>query len=530
MSHAVLPIDMPVLHEADITAGGAEPSAAILEYAPPESSVDSVALDDGTLKRRTIRSAMFTVGGYGSSQVIRFVRSPLLAYMLFPDAFGLTAIVGMFVGMFQQFSDVGLGPAIVQSDRGDEKRFLDTAWTLSIARGVLLFCCMSLVAWPVSVIYKQPILAKLLVVAGANAIFNGFNSTALLTLSRHLKLGRLTVLGLGGEIVTTVVSIALAWKTHSVWSIIAGGLACSVVQMVASHFLVPGYRNRFAWDKQATHELFHFGKWIFVSTALTYFANESDRLILGYCVPMALLGFYSQAAGLVRMPWEVISRLAGNSLFPALSRCADGPRDVFARKVRTARSVILPMGAAAVIGLVLGAPPLVSLLYDHRYLAIGWMAQFLAIGLWVTILQSSADRALLALGQARPLALTNLVNMTLTVACSIAGYAIGRGFHAADGTNFAIQGFILGVASGNVGGHLVVQAALKRNGISIYRQDLAYTLIMAVIAGVGLFVARRLVPMVHPHDARLLHVAWGGLVIGSVCLWSGLRVLKWMKQ
>src|SRR4051794_24681610 len=113
MSNVAVPIiDAPVPHEPDATSSG-------LEY-EAQQAVPWVldAQSGGTLKQRTIRSSLFTIVGYGASQGIRFVRSPLLAHMLFPDAFGLMAIVAMFLGMFQQFSDVGLAPAIIRSERG----------------------------------------------------------------------------------------------------------------------------------------------------------------------------------------------------------------------------------------------------------------------------------------------------------------------------------------------------------------------------------------------------------------------------
>ena len=60
--------------------------------------------------------------GFGSSQVIRFASNLILTRLLLPQHFGLSAIVGMFVNGFQQLSDIGLGPAIIQSPRGDEPR------------------------------------------------------------------------------------------------------------------------------------------------------------------------------------------------------------------------------------------------------------------------------------------------------------------------------------------------------------------------------------------------------------------------
>src|SRR4051794_20999694 len=90
-------------------------------------------------KEKTGRSSIWTVAGFGSSQVIRFGSSIILARLLTTSDFALAGIVGIVMGMLQQFSDIGLGPAIIQSRRGDDPRFLNTAWTMAAVRGVFLW-------------------------------------------------------------------------------------------------------------------------------------------------------------------------------------------------------------------------------------------------------------------------------------------------------------------------------------------------------------------------------------------------------
>jgi O-antigen/teichoic acid export membrane protein len=517
---------------------GQADQTAVLEY---ERTAATTARP-GNLKARAVRSSLFTLGGFGAFQVIRFGRTLILTRLLKPEVFGLTALVQLVCGMFVQFSDVGLGPAIIQSERGDEKDFLDTAWTLSIVRGLILFVCTTLVAWPVAKFYQQPVLFYLLLVAGCNPLINGFNSTAIFSLNRHLRLGRLTMLSTGSEILQTVLIILLASRYHNVWAIIIGGLICSMAQMIASHLLIPSYHNRFAWDRSATRELFRLGKWIVLSTALTYFANESDRILIGKLAnwpggiltasisAMAVLGFYSQAAALVRMPWEVISRLSASTLFPAFAHSAPGPRAEYARIIRKARRVVLPLGITAVVGMALGAPLFVSMFYNVRYLPVGWMAQLMAIGLWITILQSSADRALLAMGDAHILAATNFANMIVTVIGAISGFYIGVQMHSPYGGTYGIQGLILGVAAGNLGGHMVVQAALARRHIWIYWQDFCYTLLALGITFVGLIVPKLIVPKEHPPHPKRLDFVWGVTIIAIVGTWAALRAWKWVRN
>jgi O-antigen/teichoic acid export membrane protein len=245
---------------------------------------------------------------------------------------------------------------------------------------------------------------------------------------------------------------------------------------------------------------------------------------------MAVLGFYSNAAALVRMPWEVISRLSASTLFPAFAHSAPGPRDEYARIIRRARRVVLPLGITAVVGMALGAPLFVEIFYDHRYLPVGWMAQLMAIGLWITILQTSADRALLAMGDAHVLAGTNFANMVVTIIGACSGFYIGTHFHSPYGGSYGIQGLILGVAAGNLGGHMVVQAALARRNIWIYWQDLGYTLLAVGVTFVGLIVPKLIVPKEHPAHPKRLDFVWGVTVISIVGTWATLRAWKWVRK
>ena len=516
----------PLPDAADVIA-----PVPVLEYAPPVPP---------SLRAKTVRSSVWTLLGFGCSQAIRFASNLILTRLLIPDDFGLAALVGMFVNMFQQFSDIGLAPAIIQNPRGDDERFLNTAWTISVIRGVILWLGASAIAWPVSQIYHQPMLFPLILVTGFNGVLNGLNSTALFQLNRHMQVGKITLLNTASQLLTAGVMISIAWHQKAqqvaqgvaqphgnVWAIIFGGMSASIFTLVVSHFLIKGFRNRFDWDRTAARELFHFGGWIFLSTAVTFFANEVDRLIFGKIATVALLGLYQQATTLVRMPTELISRLSAVSLFPALSRAAELGSEELRKKLLKARAVILPMGIAAVVGTAFGAPVFVALLYPGKFQQTGWMAQFMAVGLWITILQSSADRTLLALAHARPLALTNFVNMVATIIFAFVGHSLGR--HFGDRDRGPVQGFILGVAVGNLGGHIVVQAALALRNISIYAQDLFYSLMLVGIGTIGIVLPRLLGPMFHVRSMQALELYCGLLVAGITGVWAGWRALKLMR-
>ena len=88
--------------------------------------IPSASCGAGTFGR-VARGLSWTVVGFSASQVLRFAANLALTRLLFPDAFGLMALVQVFVTGLVMFSDVGLGQSVMQNKRGDEDDFLNTA-------------------------------------------------------------------------------------------------------------------------------------------------------------------------------------------------------------------------------------------------------------------------------------------------------------------------------------------------------------------------------------------------------------------
>ena len=83
-----------------------------------------------------IRGVIYALIGHGGSQGLRLVSNVILSRMLFPQAFGLMAIVRLVLNGLELLSDAGVAFSIIRDRRGDEPSFLNTAWTIQIIRGV----------------------------------------------------------------------------------------------------------------------------------------------------------------------------------------------------------------------------------------------------------------------------------------------------------------------------------------------------------------------------------------------------------
>jgi O-antigen/teichoic acid export membrane protein len=354
-----------------------------------------------TLRGRALRGSAIEVLALGGGQALRLASNLITTRLLFPEAFGLMALVGILMQGLELLSDVGLQVSVVQNRRGDERRFLDTIWTIQVVRGFALAGLAILLAWPAAWLYDEPRLRSLLPVAAAGLVLGGFNSTALYSLRRHLELGRLALVELASQSVAAIVTIGWAWVDPDVWALVAGGLARGVVLLALSHALRVGGRNGFAWDAAAARDAFHFGKWIFGSSAFHFVARQADRLLLGRYIGMSGLGVYSIAVFLSEAFGDVATRLTHGVLFPALSAVHRSDRGRVPDAFYRAR-LPLDAGLQPALGFLAAAGSVVvGLLYDARYAAAGWMLQAFAGRVALYCLLTTWETCLFAVGQTR---------------------------------------------------------------------------------------------------------------------------------
>ena len=418
-------------------------------------------------------ASAWTLVGFGAGFAIRLVGNVALARLLFPEAFGLMQLVGVVLTGLQMFSDIGVGAAIIQSPRGDDRRFLNTAWTMQVFRGVALWGCAAVLAPVAARFYDEPRLLPLVLVAGSTCVLGGLNSTAVFAQSRHLSLRAVTFLEIGSSLAGYTIMIAWAAVVPSVWALVVGSIVTAAAKAIGSHVLLPGPRNRFFWEKDAARELYRFGRWVFVNTIIAFIATQADRALLGKLVSLHILGVYGIAATLVQMLRGMIASLAGNVLFPAVSKYVHFPRSELRTKVAKYRWGVLLAGACAVSVLVVSADVVVRLLYDQRYQAAGWMLSLLAAGLWPTIVTATSEMCLWALGKTGAVALNS--GLRVVALCVLVPIGYWR---------WGLPGLVLAVSLIEWARYLGAAVALARERISFIRQDAIATFAMlAVLAG-----------------------------------------------
>lgn len=375
-----------------------------------------------SLRQRVLASGSWTFIGYGLTQLLRFAGNLILTRLLFPEAFGLMAIVQTVILGLTMLSDIGVVPCIVQNKRGEDPVFLNTAWTFQILRGVALLALLWIAAEPIAAIYGQPLLAELLPAAGLTALIAGFNSTRLGTADRRLEASRVTIIEVGAYATGLAVTIVWAWLEQSVWALVWGSVAGALVKMLASHLALHGQRNRFQWDGTSARSLFGFGQWVFVSSLITFMAGEGNKLLIGGMLDMRQLAFYTLASTLNLMFIQVIQQVSSRSLYPSYAEILRHRPEQFRAALEKARLTVIVPGWLVAVFFVFMGDELMGLLYDERYGESGAMLQVLAIGSLASVMSSSFAGVLMAKGMVARSAMFQAVQVAIQISSMVIGF------------------------------------------------------------------------------------------------------------
>lgn len=407
---------------------------------------------------------------FAAVQVLRLVNNIVLTRLLDPSIFGLMSLViAIRVGM-ELISDVGVTQNIVSNPHGSDPQFYDTGWTLQAVRGVVLGSLCAAFSVPFARLFNHPELTVILPIVAVSFIFGGLDSTARGLLHKQINVARMGLFEIGQALLAIFIYAASALLFRNVWAVVVGMIATSAVTLIVSFLYIPGMRHRFIIDAASARQLLHFGKWVYFSSIVYFFAMNFDRLYFAKQISLAELGIY----GIARNLADVVSQLAvrGSSfiLYPTVAAAGLAPAELRQRLLRGRRTLLF-IAAVGLGGMAALSTVIVQILYDPRYHQAGDILPILCIGVWFAIVASTNDAILMGLSRPAYPAFAN--------AAKLLTYLVGMPLA------FAFYGFMAAVvviAAGEIVKYIVLWALTHKEHLRFGRDDFVLTLVFLVTA------------------------------------------------
>ncbi|MFO0858149.1 MAG: oligosaccharide flippase family protein [Phycisphaerales bacterium] len=490
-----------------ISQGGESTSTTTPEtLSTPPTPTDKKTPSTAT---KAVSGAAWNFVGQGYQQVLRLFSNVLLSKFVTPDVFGTMGLVTQLNQALYMFSDVGIGTSIINHKKGGDLVFLRTAWSVQIVRSIIITTIGMALAYPFAWFFSDEthptnMLFWVTLATTMAMLINGFQSVALFLGARELRVARVLLLDLFGQTLGTGVSILLAWNLHNVWALVIGNLIATTVRVVMSFFILQKLQLRWCWDEEARRDMFSFGRWILISTVLTFAANSMDRFILGKLLGLSLFGLYNTAIMFAMVPIELMLRITTSVVMPAYAKKKnpDGslPEEVFDR----VGMLMLLVSGCLIAGVVATAPGFVRAVYKPAYHGAAAIVPWLGLAAWTRVLHNNSIGALLAMGKAKSSALGNGLKLAALVVLVPLGYhlfakpsepmLLTAGVHGAvflDRSYNAMSG-VVGACIGLTIAELFKYAAsvwdARRAGLRPFKVDIPGTLEFGFAFGIVLLI------------------------------------------
>lgn len=278
-------------------------------------------LDTRRLKESAVRGGFWVFFLRIFEKGFAFVRLIILARLLAPRDFGILGVAMLTIATLETFSMTGFQDALIQK-KEDIAGYLDTAWTILVIRGVIIFAILFWLAPPAALFFASPEAKGVIRMISLSVILEGLTNIGLVHFNRDLDFKRRFYFQSSGVLVDFVVSLVLAVILRNVWALVWGLLAGQTVKVFVS-FVIHPFRPRFSLSMAQTRELFGYGKWILGSKIVNFFLTQGDDLLVGKLLGIRWLGFYQMAYKVSNLPATEVTHVISQVLFPTYSKLQD---------------------------------------------------------------------------------------------------------------------------------------------------------------------------------------------------------------
>ena len=320
-----------------------------------------------------------------TAQLVSFVVSLVLARLLYPDDYGVVALVLVFIEIANVLVSAGLGSALIQKKDADELDFSSVLY-FNIGFSIVLYAALFFASPLIASFYSKNVLIPVIRVFGIRILFASVNSVQQAYVSKQMQFKKFFWATFIGTVVSGAIGIALAYKGFGVWALVAQYLINTTVDTIILSFVIK-WRPKLAYSWKRVGSLFKFGWKILFEGVANTVSVQIRNLIIGKAYTESDLGYYTKAQQFPQLIMTNINASVSAVLFPAMSNVQEDNKKVvlLTRKaVKVSSYILFPM----LFGIAAVATNLVSVLLTEKwincvpYLYVFCFSYFVTVGMY----------------------------------------------------------------------------------------------------------------------------------------------------
>ena len=336
------------------------------------------------------KGASWTLVGALFVQVLGLVRTAALARLLSLSDFGIAGLALTVIGALYTLTNTGVAGSVIIMPFERKKElheYSNSVWTMEVIRGVVIALILALLAVPMALFYREPRLVPVLLILALTPLFTSTTNIGLGLQARRMQFNKTTIHGMVSGLLTTALTIFLAWSMHNYWALVWSQIAGAGIALLLS-FIFSSYRPRLNFDLDNMRKAFDFGKHIFIIGLATFVLTMMDNVVVGRVMGATALGVYMIAYAFCNLPRTFTNTVFNTILFPMFASVereqnANRISSILERSVTMACVILL----TTITPLIILSPAIIRIIYGTKWVdAVGPMRILLLAGFFVSML------------------------------------------------------------------------------------------------------------------------------------------------
>lgn len=297
-----------------------------------------------TLKQQTKKGLYWSFFNQFSNYGMQFCVGIVMARLLSPSDYGITALPAVFMAIAGIFQDSGMSGALIRKENIEEKDY-STLFIYSIAMGIFMYAILFFSSPLIAEYFNTPVLTSLIRVTALTFLWGPISSVQYVILKRKLDFKTPTKISIATRVFSAIVGIAMAYMGYGLWALVISGVLSSFLGLIIVAYTVKWYPKT-GFSKDSFRYLWNYGNKLMASALLDTAYNNITPVFVAKHYSPADLGVYNRAQGYAAMPSQNITGVIQNVTFPVLSKMQNDNEALarnYRRMLRVTAFIVFPM-------------------------------------------------------------------------------------------------------------------------------------------------------------------------------------------
>lgn len=365
-----------------------------------------------SIKKELLSGVLYTAISKYSGIIISLVVAGILARLIAPQDFGIVAIATVIISFFSIFSDLGIGPAIIQN-KELTREDLSHIFSFSVWFGVGVAILFFFSSWWIADFYDSAVLRTICQLLSVNLFFASANIVPNALLFKDKRFKFIAGRSLSIQIVGGTMAVIAALSGAGLYALIVNPIFSSILLFAISFRQYPQQLS-VTWGGSAMKKIFSFSLYQFLFNVINYFSRNADKLLIGKYMDMALLGYYEKSYRLMMLPLQNITHVISPVMHPVFSDFQNNFENLstsYRKVVRLLAFIGFPLSAF----LWFNAKEITLIIFGNQWLPSVAIFQILTLSVGIQIILSTSGSIFQAANDTRSLFICGVFSAILNV-------------------------------------------------------------------------------------------------------------------